>query len=65
MLFCLKPTICLIKFLHDHHILGSPKPPKGNQVKHTLIILSLLLLSFPLFGQETGVLYQYETSLQR
>jgi len=31
-------------------------------VKHTLIILSLLLLSFPLFGQETGVLYQYETS---
>ena len=25
-------------------------------------ILSLLLLSSPLFGQETGVLYQYETS---
>ncbi|RTZ79045.1 MAG: membrane-binding protein, partial [SAR324 cluster bacterium] len=28
----------------------------------TLIILSLLLHSSPLFGQETGVLYQYETS---
>ncbi len=37
----------------------------GNQVKHLLIILSILLLSSPLFGQETGVLYQYETSLQR
>ena len=31
-------------------------------MKHLLIILSLLLLSFPLFGQENGVLYQYETS---
>jgi len=31
-------------------------------MKQTLIILSILLLSFPLFGQETGVLYQYETS---
>jgi len=31
-------------------------------VKHTLILLSILLLSTPLFGQETGVLYQYETS---
>jgi len=32
-------------------------------VKHLLIILiSILLLSSPLFGQETGVLYQYETS---
>jgi len=31
-------------------------------VKHLLIILSFLLLSSPLFGQETGVLYQYETS---
>ena len=26
-------------------------------MKHLLIILSLLLLSFPLFGQETGVLF--------
>ncbi|HIM44613.1 MAG TPA: membrane-binding protein, partial [Deltaproteobacteria bacterium] len=34
-------------------------------MKHLIIILSILLLSFPLFGQETGVLYQYETSLQR
>ena len=33
-----------------------------NQVKHLLILLSLLLLSFLLFGQETGVLYLYETS---
>jgi len=31
-------------------------------MKHLLIILSFLLLSSPLFGQETGVLYQYETS---
>jgi len=31
-------------------------------VKHLLIILSLLLLSFPLFGQETGVLYYWERS---
>jgi len=31
-------------------------------VKYLLIILSILLLSSPLFGQETGVLYQYETS---
>ena len=32
-------------------------------MRHILIILiSILLLSSPLFGQETGVLYQYETS---
>ena len=31
-------------------------------MRHILILLSILLLSFPLFGQETGVLYQYETS---
>ena len=31
-------------------------------MKHLLIIVSILLLSSPLFGQETGVLYQYETS---
>ena len=32
-------------------------------MKHLLIIFSfLLLLSSPLFGQETGVLYQYKTS---
>jgi len=31
-------------------------------VKHLHILLSILLLSSPLFGQETGVLYQYETS---
>jgi hypothetical protein len=32
-------------------------------VKHLLLlIISFLLLSSPLFGQETGVLYQYETS---
>ena len=30
---------------------GSPKPIIGNQVRHILIILSLLLLSSPLFGQ--------------
>ena len=31
-------------------------------MRHLLIPLSFLLLSFPLFGQRTGVLYQYETS---
>ena len=31
-------------------------------MKHLLIILSILLLTSPLFGEETGVLYQYETS---
>ena len=31
-------------------------------MRHILIILSFLLLSSPLFGQRTGVLYQYETS---
>jgi len=37
--------------------LGSTKPPKVNQVKHLLIILSLLILTSPLVAQETGVLY--------
>jgi len=33
--------------------LGSPKPPIGTLVKHLLIILiSILLLSSPLFGQK-------------
>ena len=31
-------------------------------MSHLLIILSLLLLTSPLFDQETGVLYQYKTS---
>ena len=31
-------------------------------MKHILILLSLILLSSPLFGQETGVLYRYKTS---
>ena len=31
-------------------------------MKHLLILLSLLLLSSPVIGQETGVLYQYESS---
>ena len=47
--------------LVKHHIfwynLGFPKPLIGNQVKHLLIILSILLLSSPLFAQETGLLY--------
>jgi len=41
-------------------ISGSPKTNQlGNLVKHLLIILSFLLLSSPVIGQETGVLYQY------
>ena len=35
------------------YILGFPKPPIGNQVKHLLIILFFLLLTSPLFGQST------------
>ena len=31
-------------------------------MKHLLILLSILLLSSPVIGQETGVLYKYETS---
>ena len=31
-------------------------------MKYILIILSILLISSPLFGQETGVLYQYVAS---
>ncbi len=31
-------------------------------MRHILIPLSFLLLSSPLIGQETGVLYQYETT---
>jgi len=33
------------------------KPPIGNQMKHLLILLSLLILTLPLVAQETGVLY--------
>ena len=33
------------------------KPPKVNQVKHILILLSHLILTSPLVAQETGVLY--------
>ena len=42
----------------------SPKPPIGNQVKHLLIILSILLLSSPLFGYRSGehTLFWLETS---
>ena len=31
-------------------------------MKHLFIILSILLLSSPVIGEETGVLYLYETS---
>ena len=31
-------------------------------MKHLLIILSVLLLSYPVIGEEVGVLFQYETS---
>jgi len=43
--------------------LGSTNSPKGNQVKHLLILLiSILLLSSPLFGQETDLLFSLTTS---
>ena len=31
-------------------------------MKHLLILISILLLSSPVIGQETGVLYLYKTS---
>ena len=50
--------------LVKHHIfwynLGFPQPLIGNQVRHLLIIFSVFLLSSPLFGQESGVLYVWE-----
>ena len=42
--------------------MGSSNLPIRNQMRHILIILSILLLSSPVIGQETGVLYLYETS---
>ncbi len=36
------------------------KPSIVNQMKLLLIILSILLLSSPLFGQDTGVIYLWE-----
>ena len=33
------------------------KPQKVNHVKHILILLSLLFLTFPLVAQESGDLY--------
>ena len=46
------------------YILGSSKPLMGNQVKHLLIILSILLLSSPVIGDnhKGEVLYKWETS---
>jgi len=43
--------------------LGSPKPPIGNQVKHLLIILSFLLLSSPVIGDNNKgeTFYEWKT----
>jgi len=57
-----QPTHLLVKHPESWYKLGSPKTPIGNLVKLLLIIISILLLSSPVIGQETGVLYQYETS---
>ena len=40
-----------------------PKPTIGNQMRHILIILSILLLTSPLFGngEETSDLQEWET----
>ena len=43
--------------------MGSPKTKQlGNQVKHLLILISILLLSSPVFGEETGVLFLREVN---
>ena len=41
----------LVKQTDWCYILGSPNPLIGNQVKHLLILLSILLLSSPVIGQ--------------
>ena len=56
------PPHILVNQTKFWYILGSPNTPIGNQVKHTLILLSIILLSSPVIGQETGVLYLYESS---
>ena len=38
-------------------IKGCQKPQNVNHVKHILILLPLLILTFPLVAQEAGVLY--------
>ena len=45
-------------------MLRSPKPLIGNQVKHQLILLSILLLSSPVNGHPKGkhTLLRWETS---
>ena len=44
--------------------IGFSKPPIRNQVKHILIILSILSLSSPLFGDKHKgeILYKWKTS---
>ena len=48
------PPSIIPHIIVKHHIfwynLDSPKPPIGNQVRHILIILSFLLLSSPVIG---------------
>ena len=47
------PPPHIVKQTKFRYILGSPKTKQlGNQVKHLLILLSILLLSSPLFGQK-------------
>ncbi len=53
----------IVKQTKFWYILGSPNPPIGNQVKHLLILISLiLLLSSPVIGQskKSGLLYIWE-----
>ena len=44
------PTF-LVKYPKFWYNLGFPNPPKGNLVRHILILFSIFLLSSPLFGQ--------------
>ena len=45
-----QPSHFLVKQSDWCYILGSPYPLIGNQVKHLLIIFSILLLSSPVIG---------------
>ena len=49
----------LVKSSKLWYMYGSPKPLIGNQVRHILILLSILLLSSPVIGQskKSGLLY--------
>ena len=60
-----QPSHFLAKQTKFWYILGSPKPPIGNQVKHLLILpISIIPLSSPVIGQSSLLVYGQFTSSQ-